>query len=98
VLMPEIAALGQTAHVQIIMAVRVPEMRATSTDNGRCLPLSWHAPGMQDAVALVNHRKLWLTFDNRTLIRIAHEIKSHYAPGVNRFIEASCHGVAPVVH
>src|SRR5258705_270303 len=34
------------------MAVRVPEMRATSTDNGRCLPLGWHTPGIQDAIAL----------------------------------------------
>jgi len=74
--MPEIAAFGQTAHVQIIMAVRVPEMRATSTDNRRRLPLGRHTPGVQNAVALVNHRTKGVAFDNRTLIRIAHFIKS----------------------
>ena len=36
-----------------------------------------------------------VAFDNRTLIRIAHHIKSHYPPAVNQFIEASFHGVAP---
>lgn len=98
VLMPEIAAFGQTAHVQIIMAVCIPEMGATSADNGGGLPLGRHTPSMQDAVALVNHGREFAAFDNRTLIRIAHQIKSHYDPAVNQFIEASCHGVAPVVH
>ena len=85
--MPEVAALGQTAHVQIIMAVRIPEMGATSTDNGGRLPLGRHTPRVQDAVALVNHGELWLVmFDNRTLIRIAHFMKSHYHPAVNQFV------------
>ena len=96
--MPEVAALGQTAHVQIIISVGVPEMCTTSADNRRRLPLGRHTPGMQDAVALVNHGRDFAAFDNRTLIRIAHQIKCHYDPAVNQFIEASCHGVAPVVH
>jgi hypothetical protein len=83
-LMPEVAALGQTAHVQIIMAVGIPEMRATPSDNGRRLPLSRHTPGMQDAIALVNHRVAPAVFDNRTLIRIAHCMKSHYHRRVNQ--------------
>src|SRR5437660_339781 len=78
-LMPEIAAFGQTAHVQIIMAVGVPEMRATSPDNGGGLPLGRHTPAVQNAIALADHgRRLagnrWPGFDNRTLIRIAHHI------------------------
>ena len=96
--MPEIAAFGQTAHVEIIMAGGVPEMGAASADNGGRLPLDRHTPGMQDAIAFVNHRRFWFAFDNRTLIRIAHYMKSHYPMAVNQFIEASCHGVALFVH
>ncbi len=54
-LMPEIAAFGQTAHVQIIMAVGIPEMRATSADNGGRLPLGRHTPTVQNAIALAHH-------------------------------------------
>jgi len=86
------------------MAVGVPEMRATSADNGRGLPLGRHTPAVQNAIAFADHgRRLpgtagWDAFDNRTLIRIAHHIKSYYPLGVNQFIEASFHGVPPVVH
>jgi hypothetical protein len=57
VLMPEIAAFGQTAHVQIIMAVRIPEMGATSADNGGGLPLGRHTPTVQNGIALAHHRQ-----------------------------------------
>src|SRR5437762_14236565 len=96
--MPEVAALGQTAHAKIIIPVAAPEMSPTPADNRGRLPLGRHTPGMQDAVALVNHGRDFAAFDNRTLIRIAHQIKSHYDPAVNQFIKASYHGAAPVVH
>jgi hypothetical protein len=75
-LMPEVAAFGKAAHVQIIMAVGVPEMGAPSADNGRGLPLDRHTPTMQHAIALPDHGQepvaSGFSFDNRTLIRIAH--------------------------
>jgi hypothetical protein len=55
-------------------------MRATSADNGRGLPLGRHTPAMQNAIALAHIDKnlpsRWSAFDNRTLIRIAHSIKT----------------------
>jgi hypothetical protein len=81
-LMPQVAAFGQTAHIEIIIALGVPEMGAPSADNGWGLPLSRHTPAMQNAIALADHGRgllvtVALAFDNRTLIRIAHDIKSH---------------------
>jgi hypothetical protein len=55
--MPEIAAFRQTAHVQIIMAVGIPEMGATSADDGGGLPLSRHTPTVQNGIALAHHRQ-----------------------------------------
>src|ERR1700746_1089897 len=88
-LMPEVAAFGQTAHVQIIMAVGVPEMGAPSADNGGGLPLTRHTPAMQNAIALADHgpkpfANRSYRFDNRTLIRIAHLTESHYPLAVNQ--------------
>src|SRR5882724_2725825 len=102
-LMSQIAAFGQTAHVQIIMAVGVPEMCAPSSDDGGRLPLGRHTPTVQNAIALADHRgsllpTAGLRFDNRTIIRIAHYIRSHYPLPVNQFIEASFHGPPRVVH
>ena len=54
-LMPEVTAFGQAAHVQIVMAVGVPEMRAAAADDGRRLPLGLHTPAVQDAIALATH-------------------------------------------
>lgn len=72
--MPEIAAFRQTAHVQVTMAVHIPEMGATPAHDGRRLPLGGHTPAVQNAIALANHGATPDAFDNRTLIRIAHEI------------------------
>ena len=55
--MPEVAALGQTAHVQIIISVGVPEMCTTSADNGGGLPLGRHTPTVQNGIALAHHRQ-----------------------------------------
>src|SRR5437870_4032003 len=97
-LMPQVAAFGQTAHVEIIMAVGVPEMGAASADNGGRLPLGRHAPAMQNAIALADHGKSLLPttnpqFDNRTIIRIAHHSKSYYPLAVNQSVKPPSHMV-----
>jgi len=55
-LMPQVAALGQAAHVQVVTAVLVPEMGAASPNDGRRLPLGLDTPAMQDAFAFADRR------------------------------------------
>ena len=68
-LMPEVTAFGQAAHVQIVMAVGVPEMRAAAADDGRRLPLGLHTPAVQDAIALANHFGVFLKVLSKVIVR-----------------------------
>jgi hypothetical protein len=56
-LVTEVAALGQAAHVEVIAAIGVEKMRAAAADDRRCVPLRLHAPAVQDVGALVRHRR-----------------------------------------
>src|SRR6478672_4298804 len=94
-LMPQIAALGQAAHVQIVSAFSVPEMGAPAADDGRGLPLGLDTPAMENGLAFVGPRNGFSCaihhpsmFDNRTSIRIAYLIQSHYPPAVNPTVMA----------
>ena len=55
VLMAEVAALGQAAHVQVFAAFGVAQARAVAADDRRCPPFRLHAPAVQDVVALTGH-------------------------------------------
>ena len=54
-LMTEVAALGQAAHVEDAAAVGQIEMCASPTGDGRCVPLRLHAPAVQYGIALGAH-------------------------------------------
>ena len=54
--MPQIAALGQAAHVQVVMAFLVPEMGAASPNDGRRLPLGLDTPAMQNGRPFAGRR------------------------------------------
>src|SRR5690349_14132749 len=55
-LMPEVAALGEAAHVQVVMAFVVPEMGAAAADHGWRLPLGLDRPAMENGLAFVAPR------------------------------------------
>jgi hypothetical protein len=52
-LVAEVAALGEAAHVEVFAPLRVAEARAGAADHGRRLPFRLHAPAVQHRVALV---------------------------------------------
>src|SRR5689334_12565626 len=89
-LMAEVTALGQTAHIEVVPPFLVPEMGALAANNGWRLPLALDTPAMEHGLAFAPLPTLLFSeihfpklFDNRTLIRIAYRIKSHYPPAVN---------------
>src|SRR5215471_14854452 len=91
-LMPEVATLGQAAHVEVIASCRIPEMSALAANDGRRLPVGLDTPAMKNGVTFAFHpwsvllsviHRPGLMFDKRTPIRIADLIKSYYASPVN---------------
>ena len=52
-LVPKIAALGLTGHIQDGPAVREEETGALAADNCRRVPVGLHTPRMQYGLALV---------------------------------------------
>ena len=74
-LVAEVAALGQAAHVQVLAPLLVAKARAGAADHGRRLPFRLHAPAVQHRIALVAHRSPPLC-DYRTEVLIANILES----------------------
>jgi hypothetical protein len=56
VLVAEVHALGQAAHVEVAPALLVPEERPFSAGHGGGVPVGLDAPAVQDALALGGHQ------------------------------------------
>ena len=54
-LVTQIAAFGQTAHIQVLAPRVVTQACALAADNGWGPPFGLHAPTVQHAVALTRH-------------------------------------------
>jgi len=77
VLVAEVAALGEAAHVEDRAAILEVQARAGAADHGRRVPLRLHAPAVQDRQALAAHDFLGglragRLCAMRTNVRIAH--------------------------
>ena len=78
VLVPEIAALGEAAHVEDALAVRGVQPCAFPADDGRRVPVALAAPAVHHGVAFGEFSRFVHGIDlcgNRTIIRIANNYK-----------------------
>ena len=76
-LVTQVAALGEAAHVEDRAAVLEVQACAGAADHRRRVPLRLHAPAVQDRVAFVAHAFVspgsgWQMCAMRTSVRIAH--------------------------
>jgi hypothetical protein len=70
VLVPEIAAFGEAAHVEHAAPVRKVQVGAFAAHDARRIPLRLHAPTVQDRFPLAAHGDPAVIF-----VRIAHNVR-----------------------